>query len=100
MINGGETADRMVDYSLRFGETAIRLSGKATISLVNYLTALALGQQKDQGQDAPDPDAQGGQGAQSFPDRQPAIAGLCPPGQDLWHFVHGLARQAESGSDG
>ena len=49
MINGGETADRMVDYSLRFGETAIRLSGKATISLVNYLTALAKDNKKTKG---------------------------------------------------
>ena len=49
MINGGETADRMVDYSLRFGETAIRLSGKATINLVNYLTALAKDNKKTKG---------------------------------------------------
>jgi hypothetical protein len=49
MINGGETADRMVDYSLRFGETAVKLSGKATISLVNYLTALAKDNKKTKG---------------------------------------------------
>ena len=49
MINGGETADRMVEYSLRFSEMAVRLSGRATISLVNYLTALSKDNKKTRG---------------------------------------------------
>ena len=49
MINGGETADRMVEYSLRFGEMAVRLSGRATMSLVNYLTALSKDNKKTKG---------------------------------------------------
>ena len=49
MINGGETADRMVEYSLRFSEMAVRLSGRATMSLVNYLTALSKDNKKTRG---------------------------------------------------
>ena len=49
MINGGETADRMVEYSLRFGEMAVRLSGRATMSMVNYLTALSKDNKKTKG---------------------------------------------------
>ena len=49
MLNSGETADKMVDYSLRFGEMAMRLSGRATINLVNYLTALSKDNKKTKG---------------------------------------------------
>ena len=49
MLNSGETADKMVDYSLRFGEMAMRISGRATINLVNYLTALSKDNKKTKG---------------------------------------------------
>jgi signal recognition particle subunit SEC65 len=49
MLNGGETADRLIDYSLRFGDMAIRLTGKATFNLVQYLTALSKDNKKTKG---------------------------------------------------
>ena len=33
MLNGGESADRMVDYTLKIGDTALRLSGTAAKNL-------------------------------------------------------------------
>jgi len=49
MLNGGEAADRLIDYSLRFGDMAIRLTGKATFNLVQYLTALSKDNKKTKG---------------------------------------------------
>lgn len=49
MINGGETADKMVEYSLRFGEIAVRLSGSAAKNLAAYLTALSKDSKKTKG---------------------------------------------------
>jgi hypothetical protein len=49
MINGGETADKMVDYTLKIGETVLRLSGTAAKNLAAYLLALSKDNKKTRG---------------------------------------------------
>lgn len=49
MINGGETADRMVDYTLKIGDSMLRLSGTAAKNLVAYLHALSKDNKKTRG---------------------------------------------------
>lgn len=49
MINGGEAADKMVDYTLKIGETVLRLSGTAAKNLAAYLVALSKDNKKTRG---------------------------------------------------